>query len=162
MLSVLCLFLSTMFSVFRSGAAVQLENLAMQHQIGVLQRSPKKRPGVDRGGPCLLDVVVRSLDRLAIRAGHRQTRHGDRVAPERLFGCLGLGRSGTDESESPPSRKTVVRQDYWICVITRCAETALAPPANGVIVSAVELLAGLRTVSTEFVTVVVTREIPTI
>src|ERR1700687_6011814 len=56
MLSVMCLFLSTMFSVFRSGAAVQLENLALQHQIGVLQRSAKKRPGVDRGGPCLLGV----------------------------------------------------------------------------------------------------------
>ena len=42
MLSVLCLFLSTMFSVFRSCAALQVENLALRHQIGVLRRSAKK------------------------------------------------------------------------------------------------------------------------
>ena len=44
MLSVLCLFLSTMFSVFRSQAALQVEILALRHQIGVLRRSAKKRP----------------------------------------------------------------------------------------------------------------------
>jgi putative transposase len=43
-LSVLCLFLSTMFSVCRSQAALQVENLALRHQIGVLWRSAKKRP----------------------------------------------------------------------------------------------------------------------
>ena len=44
MLTVLCLFLSTMFSVFRSCAALRIENLALRHQIGVLRRSAKKRP----------------------------------------------------------------------------------------------------------------------
>jgi putative transposase len=44
MLSVLCLFLSTMFSVFRSQATLQVEILALRHQIGVLRRSAKKRP----------------------------------------------------------------------------------------------------------------------
>jgi hypothetical protein len=44
MLSVLCLFLSMMFSVFRSRAALQVENLGLRHQIGVLRRSAKKRP----------------------------------------------------------------------------------------------------------------------
>jgi len=43
MLSVLCLFLSTMFSVCRSRAALQVENVALRHQIGVLRRSAKKR-----------------------------------------------------------------------------------------------------------------------
>ncbi len=43
MLSVLCLFLSTVFSVFRSRAALQVENVALRHQIGVLRRSAKKR-----------------------------------------------------------------------------------------------------------------------
>jgi putative transposase len=41
------LFLTTLFatlsSVFRSRAALQLENLALRHQIGVLQRSARKR-----------------------------------------------------------------------------------------------------------------------
>ena len=34
----------TLFSIFRSRAALQLENLALRHQIGVLQRSVRKRP----------------------------------------------------------------------------------------------------------------------
>jgi hypothetical protein len=36
--------LLTMFSVFRSAAALQAENLALRHQIAVLRRSAKKRP----------------------------------------------------------------------------------------------------------------------
>ena len=44
MLSILCLFLSTVVSAFRSRAAVQVEIVALRHQIGVLRRSAKKRP----------------------------------------------------------------------------------------------------------------------
>ena len=73
MLSVLRLFLSTVFSVFRSRAALQVENLALRHQIGVLRR-PAETSQVDHGGPSLLGVVVWCLGRLEIRAGHRQTR----------------------------------------------------------------------------------------
>jgi hypothetical protein len=51
---------------------------------------------------------------------------------------------------------------HWIRVITRCAETGLVPPANGVMFNAVELPAGLRTVSTESTFVVCTKAIPTI
>lgn len=46
--------------------------------------------------------------------------------------------------------------------MTRCADTGLVPPARGVIVSAVELLAGFLTVNIELVVVVVTRLIPII
>src|SRR5207244_11238793 len=35
----------TLSSIFRSRAALQLENLALRHQIGALQRSARKRPG---------------------------------------------------------------------------------------------------------------------
>ena len=34
----------TLSSIFRSRAALELENLALRHQIGILQRSPRKRP----------------------------------------------------------------------------------------------------------------------
>jgi putative transposase len=44
MLSVVSLFLSMLLSVFRSRAALQVEILALRHQIGVLRRSTKKRP----------------------------------------------------------------------------------------------------------------------
>jgi hypothetical protein len=36
--------LTTLSSIFRSRAALELENLALRHQIGVLQRSARKRP----------------------------------------------------------------------------------------------------------------------
>src|ERR1700704_6156975 len=35
---------ATLSSIFRSRAALQLENLALRHQIGVLQRSARKHP----------------------------------------------------------------------------------------------------------------------
>src|SRR5580658_6757811 len=44
MLSVLCPFLLTLSSVLRSRTALQVEILALRHQIGVLRRSAKKRP----------------------------------------------------------------------------------------------------------------------
>ncbi len=46
--------------------------------------------------------------------------------------------------------------------MTRCAETGRVPPASGVIVNAVELPAGFRTVRIELITVVVTIAMPTI
>ena len=51
---------------------------------------------------------------------------------------------------------------YWICVITRCAETGRVPPASGVIVRAAAVPAGFRTVRTELMTVVSTIAILTI
>ena len=43
MLNVLSAFLAALFSVFRTHAALQVEILALRHQIGVLQRSARKR-----------------------------------------------------------------------------------------------------------------------
>jgi len=37
------MLLATLSTIFRSRAALQLENLALRHQIGVLQRSARKR-----------------------------------------------------------------------------------------------------------------------
>src|ERR1700730_13308242 len=44
MLISLTTLLSALTSIFRSQAALRLENLALRHQIGVLQRSAGKRP----------------------------------------------------------------------------------------------------------------------
>ena len=41
---VLATLLATLSSIIRSRAALELENLALWHQIGVLQRSAGKRP----------------------------------------------------------------------------------------------------------------------
>jgi len=42
MLISLTTLFATLFSIFRSRTALQLENLALRHQIGVLQRSARK------------------------------------------------------------------------------------------------------------------------
>ena len=49
MLISLTTHLATLSSIFRSRAALQLENLALRHQIGVLQRSARKRPMLTPG-----------------------------------------------------------------------------------------------------------------
>src|SRR6202171_1148347 len=49
MLISLTTFLATLSLIFRSRAAVELENLALRHQIGVLQRSARKRPKLTSG-----------------------------------------------------------------------------------------------------------------
>src|SRR5712664_618024 len=41
--------LANLSSIFHSRAALQLENLALRHQIGVLQRSARKRPKLTSG-----------------------------------------------------------------------------------------------------------------
>ena len=48
-------------SVFKTRAALQLENLALRHQLGVLHRSVKKLAEVDPTRPAALGVVVRSV-----------------------------------------------------------------------------------------------------
>jgi hypothetical protein len=44
MLIFLATLLAPLFSIVRSRSALGLENLALRHQIGVLQRSARKRP----------------------------------------------------------------------------------------------------------------------
>jgi putative transposase len=49
MLISLTTLLATLSSIFHSRAALELENLALRHQIGVLQRSARKRPKLTSG-----------------------------------------------------------------------------------------------------------------
>src|SRR5438477_7092795 len=44
MLILLSALVSTLCSMFRSRAALELEHMALRHQIGVLKRSARKRP----------------------------------------------------------------------------------------------------------------------
>jgi hypothetical protein len=39
-----------------------LENLALRHQIGVLQRSARKRPKLTPGGPAVVGLAIPHLD----------------------------------------------------------------------------------------------------
>jgi hypothetical protein len=42
----LTILFATVFPIFRSRAALELENLALRHQIDILQRSARKRPNL--------------------------------------------------------------------------------------------------------------------
>src|SRR5713101_5576701 len=49
MLILLSVLLSTLGSMFRARAALELENIALRHQIGVLKRAARKRPELTAG-----------------------------------------------------------------------------------------------------------------
>ena len=49
MLISLTTLLAILSSIFRSRTALEVENLALRHQIGVLQRSVRKRPKLNSG-----------------------------------------------------------------------------------------------------------------
>ena len=78
--------LTTLFtnlsSIFHSRAALQLENLALRRQIGVLQRSVRNRP--------IMGLAVPHLERLALGAGHRPARNGRGLASQGLSSFLDL------------------------------------------------------------------------
>ena len=94
MLILLSALLSTLGSMFRSRAALELENMALRHQIGVLKRSARKRPKLTPGRPSILGVPLPGLVRLALCTGHRQARYVDCLGIARDFASSGRGRSG--------------------------------------------------------------------
>jgi hypothetical protein len=59
MLIFLTTLLAALRAIFRSRAALELENLALRHQIGVLQRSTTKRPKLTAGDRMLWVVLSR-------------------------------------------------------------------------------------------------------
>jgi hypothetical protein len=94
MLISLTVLLATLSSLFRSRAAIELENLALRHQISVLRRSARKRPKLTSGDPlawiCLSRLWRDWRSALAV------------VKPETViaghlpaFCCFGPGRCGT-------------------------------------------------------------------
>ena len=59
MLSFLTTLLAALRAIFRSRSALELENLALRHQIGVLQRSATKRPKLTAGDRMLWVLLSR-------------------------------------------------------------------------------------------------------
>src|ERR1700694_2361461 len=100
MLISLTLLFTTLFSIFRSRAALQLENLALRHQIGVLQRSSRKRPKLTPADRLLWVWLSRIWRDWRPGPGHRQTRNGLGLASCRLSSVLDL------EGATRPTRTT--------------------------------------------------------
>jgi hypothetical protein len=67
-------------SIFRTRAALQLEILALRHQIGVLQRSAPKRLKLKPKDRLLWACLSRVWNRVASRPGHHPARDGHCLA----------------------------------------------------------------------------------
>src|SRR5215472_17592727 len=111
MLIFLATLLATASSIVRSRAALELENLALRHQIGVLQRCARKRPKVDSTGPSAVGLALPRLERLALGAGHRSTRNGACLASRcpNSAGCITVTNDGLPEKPDhllPPSQQS--------------------------------------------------------
>ena len=86
MLIFLTTLLATLSSVLRPRAALQLENIALRHQIGVLQRSAAKRPKLTNlWRPPVLDLPVPALARMAFSAGEGGHSGGTKVDAVRRY-----------------------------------------------------------------------------
>jgi putative transposase len=104
MLSFLTTLLAALRAIFRSRAALELENLALRHQIGVLQRSATKRPRLTAGDRLLLIGLSRIWRdwRSALAIVKPET-----VVP--AFACSGPGRCGAAnrDGRSFPARSEI-------------------------------------------------------
>src|SRR5437867_518091 len=79
-------FLSALCSCFQSRACLQVENLALRHQINVLRRGGRRQ--------------------LPLKSGDRQARNGDSLAPQGLSSVLDLAkqtRTSWEAGQSPGS-----------------------------------------------------------
>src|SRR6266849_6620495 len=105
MLISLTTLLATLSSIFRSRAALELENVALRHQIGVLQRSARKRPRLTPGDRLLWVWLSRIWSdwRLALVIVNPETVVAGIV---RAFGCSGPGRCG---AANPDDRSFAAR-----------------------------------------------------
>jgi len=103
MLIFLTTLLATLSSILRSRAALELENLALRHQIGVLQRSSAKRPKLNPADRLLWTVYPASGVTGAQRwLSSSQKRSLLGIGP--AFDCSGLGRCGAANPDDPSFR----------------------------------------------------------
>jgi hypothetical protein len=92
-MSVLLSVLLTLRCWVRSRAVLQLEMLALRHQLEVLQRSRPPPPIAWKTGPVPVGLAVAGLDELALGPRHRPTGDGYRVASPRLPLVVDLEKS---------------------------------------------------------------------
>ena len=102
MLNFLATLLATLPAILRSRAALELENLALRHQIGAAALRRKARQ-VDSAGPSLMGLAVPHLERLALGVGHRSARDGDRLASQRIWSVLDMEDSAGPAGKTLPS-----------------------------------------------------------
>jgi hypothetical protein len=94
MMSVLVSLLKTLRLSARSRAALQLEVLALRHQLQVLQRSRPRAVAAREDGPLALGPTLKHLDRMANGARDRQALRPSSPGTDAASGCGGPGEAG--------------------------------------------------------------------
>jgi hypothetical protein len=102
--AVLSALLASTLSVFRSRAALQLEIIALRHQVGVLQRSVK-RPKLNRFDRFLWAWFCGVWPDWRSASAHRQTGNRHHVAPQGIPSILDL--EDPLQSGRPPVSKEI-------------------------------------------------------
>ena len=88
MLILLSAFLSTLGSIFRARSALELENLALRYQIGVLERSVRKRPQLTAADRLFWVFLSRVWDDWRSALDIVQPRHRDGSVANATFLAL--------------------------------------------------------------------------
>jgi hypothetical protein len=94
----IAMMLAVVSSATKSRGALQLENLALRHQIGVLQRSAKKRLSLNNADRLFLDWAVARVGGVALGLADREARQCYCQASEGIPEVLDL------ESSARPAR----------------------------------------------------------
>ena len=71
---------------------MQIEILALRHQLAVLQRRRRSVLRLESRRPFALGGPFAALEAVALSAGHRQTGNSNWVAAKRVSTCIGVGR----------------------------------------------------------------------
>ena len=96
--------LATLRDCGRSRAILQLETLALRHQLQVLERSHRRRLRLTRFGPDALGMVLARRVAVAVGARDRQTRNRHQLASARVSPVLELEEPTPDGSAAGRSR----------------------------------------------------------
>ena len=111
MLISLTTLLAALCSIFRSRAALELENLALRHQIGVLQRCARKRPKLTAGDRLLWVCLSRIWsDWRAALAIVKPRQSWPGIA--RAF--VSSGPIVTNENSVQPSAHVIPQANQWV------------------------------------------------
>jgi hypothetical protein len=78
---------------------MQIEILALRHQLAVLQRQ-KKRVSLGAADPLVLGTAFTHWEAMALSAGSCQTENSNCVAPKRISSLLAVEESGREVRET--------------------------------------------------------------
>ena len=90
MKAVLSPFLFMLRSCFQTRASMQIEILALRHQLAVLQRRTNKRASLRTADRLLWVLLFAGMGAVALSAGHRQARNSNCVAAKGVSIILAL------------------------------------------------------------------------